>query len=58
MTNKGKIDPRDLPSAWDTFERVFGKQTKWQKFKSWFLYDIPYEIDQVWYKLTGKWLLK
>jgi len=36
----------------------FSELTKWQKFKIWIIADIPYFCDRIWYKLTGRFLLK
>jgi len=49
-------NPEKLPNAFDIFP--FTNLTRWQKFKLWMFADVPYFFDKVYYKLTGKWLLK
>lgn len=49
-----KYRPDELPSAWNWYYKL----SRWQKIKLFFIADIPYFCDKVYYKLTGKWLLK
>ena len=49
-----KFDEMESP-----FEKYpFAGMTKWQRLKLWVRADVPYFFDRVWYRLTGKWLLK
>ncbi len=49
---KYRID--ELPSAWNWYYKL----SRWEKIKLFFRSDIPYFCDKVYYKITGKWLLK
>jgi len=56
--NKGGIAglSKKLKSVYKTYP--FSNMSKWQKFKLWLKADVPYFFDKIWYRLTGKWLLK
>lgn len=53
-----KFNPVELPSAWETLEKLESELTGWQKVIAWFYGSFLYGLDDLFYKLTGKWLLK
>lgn len=56
--HENKLNPAELPSAWETLDKLKSELTTWQKIVCWFYADFLYWLDDLFYRITGKWLLK